>query len=86
MFNRELLVQGFQGGRYAAQEVTKTIAEHLTKEEVHVYGRISFWITIYINKGDILETLLSNNVCTEGQLNSFLSVSRDASPAFLKFL
>ncbi|KAJ2930205.1 hypothetical protein H1R20_g6869, partial [Candolleomyces eurysporus] len=33
VFNRDLLSQGFQGGRLAAQEITKAIAEHLTKEE-----------------------------------------------------
>ncbi|KAH6915291.1 hypothetical protein BKA70DRAFT_1420229 [Coprinopsis sp. MPI-PUGE-AT-0042] len=82
LFDRELLVQGFQGGRVAAQEVTKTIAEHLTKEEVHVYGRISFWITIYFSKADILEALLSNNVCSEAQFNSFLSGFSQASSRF----
>lgn len=82
MFSRDLLVQGFQGGRLAAQEVTKTIAEHLTKEEVHVYGRISFWITIYIHKVAILEALLSNNVCTDGQFSSFLSGFSQASSRF----
>ncbi|RXW24640.1 hypothetical protein EST38_g1213 [Candolleomyces aberdarensis] len=33
VFSRDLLSQGFQGGRLAAQEITKAIAEHLTKEE-----------------------------------------------------
>lgn len=59
----------------AAQEITKAIAEHLTKEEVHVYGRLSFWITIYYNKAELLETVLSNGVCNHEQFEGFFAVS-----------
>lgn len=58
----------------AAQEITKAIAEHLTKEEVHVYGRLSFWITLYYNKASLLEALVSNNVCSHDQFESFYAV------------
>ncbi|TFK29342.1 hypothetical protein FA15DRAFT_664274 [Coprinopsis marcescibilis] len=81
-FNRELLLQGYQGGRLAAQEITKTIAEHLTKEEVYVYGRLSFWITIYLSKSEVLDTLLSNNVCTETQFHAFNLGFSQASARF----
>lgn len=81
-FNHDLLSQGYQGGRVAAQEITKTIAEHLTKEEVHVYGRLSFWITIYLSKSEVLEALLSRNMCTEGQFNSFIAGFSQASARF----
>ena len=74
VFNRDLLSQGFQGGRLAAQEITKAIAEHLTKEEVQVYGRLSFWITLYFNKADLLEAVLSNGVCTHEHFEAFYAV------------
>ncbi|KAJ3517558.1 hypothetical protein NLJ89_g427 [Agrocybe chaxingu] len=46
VFNRDLLTQGYAGGRAAAQQLTQAIAAQLSNEEVHVYGRLSFWITI----------------------------------------
>ncbi|EAU84925.2 hypothetical protein CC1G_00444 [Coprinopsis cinerea okayama7 len=81
-FSRELLMQGYQGGRLAAQEITKVIAEHLTKEEVYVYGRLSFWITIYLSKSEVLENLLYHNACTEPHFTSFLAGFSQASARF----
>lgn len=82
VFSRDFLLQGFQGGRMAAQEITKAIAEHLTKEEVHVYGRLSFWITLYYNKASLLEALVSNNVCSHDQFESFYAGFSQASARF----
>lgn len=82
VFNRDLLSQGFQGGRLAAQEITKAIAEHLTKEEVQVYGRLSFWITLYFNKADLLEAVLSNGVCTHEHFEAFYAGFSQSSARF----
>ncbi|KAF8974357.1 hypothetical protein BDZ97DRAFT_1773181 [Flammula alnicola] len=57
VFNRGLLTQGHSGGRAAAQQLTQAIAEQLSNEEAHVYGRLSFWITIYFNKTELTEDL-----------------------------
>jgi len=75
IFNREFLIQGYQGGRTAAQQLTQAIAEQLSAEEVHVYGRLSFWITIYLNKVELADNLVANNICTQDQLQTFLCVS-----------
>ncbi|KAF9557234.1 hypothetical protein CPC08DRAFT_640508 [Agrocybe pediades] len=87
VFNRELLTQGYQGGRSAAQQLTQAIAEQLSVEEVHVYGRLSFWITIYLNKVELAEKLSANSICTHDQLQAFLCASFfgfiQASPRFL---
>jgi hypothetical protein len=45
-----LLTQGQQGGRAAAQQLTKGITEYLSNEDVHIFGRLSFWVTVYFNK------------------------------------
>lgn len=82
MFNREFLTEGYHGGRAAAQQLTKAIAEHLSNEDVHLYGRLSFWITVYLNKRNLSETLVLNNVCSEEQFDSFLTGFGHASPRF----
>jgi 3-deoxy-D-manno-octulosonate 8-phosphate phosphatase KdsC-like HAD superfamily phosphatase len=74
IFDREFLVQGYQGGRAAAQQLTQSIAEQLSTEEVQVYGRLSFWITIYLNKAQVAEDLVGNNLCSQEQFQGFLTV------------
>jgi len=82
VFNRELLIQGYQGGRTAAQQLTQAIAEHLSKEETQVYGRLSFWITIYLTKSELAEDLSANNMCSQEQFQAFLAGFSEASPRF----
>jgi hypothetical protein len=74
IFTRELLVQGQQGGRAAAQHLTKAVAEYLVNEDVHIFGRLSFWITIFYNRLELTDILKSNNVCTTEQFDAFSSV------------
>lgn len=74
IFDREFLVQGYHGGRAAAQQLTQSIAEQLSTEEVQVYGRLSFWITIYLNKAEVSEDLAANNICSQEQFHGFLTV------------
>jgi hypothetical protein len=69
-----LLAQGHQGGRTAAQHLTKAVAEYLANEDVHIFGRLSFWIVIFYNRLELTELLTSNNVCTMEQFGAFLSV------------
>jgi hypothetical protein len=83
IFDREFLVQGYHGGRAAAQQLTQSIAEQLSTEEVQVYGRLSFWITIYLNKAEVAEDLIANNICTQEQFQGFLTGFTQASPRFL---
>ncbi|KAG6903386.1 hypothetical protein C0995_013139 [Termitomyces sp. Mi166 len=73
VFIRDLFVQGQQGGRAAAQQLTKSIAEYLSNEDVHVFGRLSFWITVYYNKVEWDDLLRTNNICTSEQFEGFLS-------------
>jgi hypothetical protein len=74
IFNKDLLAQGHQGGRAAAQQLTQVIAEQLSSEDAHVYGRLSFWITIYFNKTDLADDLAANNICSQEQFQAFLTV------------
>jgi hypothetical protein len=79
VFNREYMVQGYQGGRAAAQQLTQRIAAQLSCEEVHVFGRLSFWITIYFNKAELAEDLSANNICPLEQFHAFITVSHPRS-------
>lgn len=83
IFSQTLLSQGLQGGRQAAQELTKGIAEYLSQEEIQVFGRLSFWVTVYVNKRELLNTLVSEGLCTADQFESFTSGLSQASPRFL---
>lgn len=74
IFAESLLVQGYQGGAAAAQQLTKSIAEHLSNEDVHIFGRLSFWVSLYFNKEEVLELLTGNNICTQDQFEAFLAV------------
>ncbi|KAG6878107.1 hypothetical protein C0993_012111 [Termitomyces sp. T159_Od127] len=88
VFIRDLFVQGQQGGRAAAQQLTKSIAEYLSNEDVHVFGRLSFWITVYYNKMEWDDLLRTNKVCTSEQFEGFISCLllkgfSQSSPRFL---
>ena len=82
MFPKSLLIRGQTGGRQAAQSLTKAIAEYLANEDLQVLGRLSFWITIYYNRRNLLELLLDNDVCAPEQLEAFLSGFSETSPRF----
>jgi hypothetical protein len=82
VFSQSLMVQGQQGGRQAAQALTKAIAEYLTSEEIQVFGRLSFWITVYYNKRNLVDLLAENNICTAEQFEAFISGFSQTSPRF----
>jgi hypothetical protein len=68
------LPQGHQGGLVAAQRLTQEIANYLSTDDLHLFGRLSFWTTVYFNRGQLLDTLLCNNVCSVQQFDAFLAV------------
>lgn len=83
IFTQSLLAQGREGGRQAAQQLTKGIAEYLSNEDVHIFGRLSFWITVYFNKTGLAQTLIAHDICTQEQFEAFLVGFSQASPRFL---
>ncbi|TCD66944.1 hypothetical protein EIP91_000722 [Steccherinum ochraceum] len=83
LFHSSFLTQGQQGGRKAAQSLTGLIAEYLSQEDIQVFGRLSFWITLFINRQGLLAELLGGNSCTTEQFNAFLLGFSLASPRFL---
>ena len=72
-----------QGGRQAAQELTKNIAEFLSQEEVQIFGRLSFWVTIYFNKRGLVNMLREEGICAPDQFETFMTGLSQASPRFL---
>jgi hypothetical protein len=83
IFTQSLLAQGQQGGRQAAQQLTKGIAEYLSNEDVRLFGRLSFWVSIYFNKTDLMGSLIGHEICTQEQFEAFLVGFSQASPRFL---
>lgn len=83
VFTEALLRQGHEGGRLAAQQLTKAVADHLTSEDIHVLGRLSFWITIYYNRIGLASVLERHQICTPEQLEAFTMGFSQASPRFL---
>ena len=67
-------MQGQQGGRLAAQTLTKLIAGYLSNEDVQIFGRLSFWITFYVTKVELADRLSSHNLCGPEQFEDFLAV------------
>ncbi len=86
VFSREFLTQGFQGGRAVAHQLTQRIAAQLSSEEVHVYGRLSFWITIYFNKAELVEDLSASNICSPEQFHAFYAVGTSHCTGTLQLL
>ncbi|KAJ7699934.1 hypothetical protein B0H17DRAFT_270091 [Mycena rosella] len=82
LFNGSLLAQGHHGGASAAQGLTKTIADHLSSEELTAFKRLSFWITVYFNRGRLLDTLVGNNICSVQQFDAFLAGFSKCSTRF----
>ncbi|KAG6832932.1 hypothetical protein H0H92_004816 [Tricholoma furcatifolium] len=83
IFIRDLLIQGEHGGKAAAQLLTKSIAEYLSNQDVQIFGRLSFWITVYFNRLELEQLLTVHKICTSEQLEGFLSGFSQSSPRFL---
>lgn len=58
----------------AAQIITQSIAEYLANEDIHVFGRLSFWINVYFNKAALKESFLEANYCMPDQFDNFIAV------------
>lgn len=83
IFNDLLLRQGHEGGRQAAQQLTRAVADYLTSEDVHVLGRLSFWVTIYFNKAILANVLERHKLCSPEQLDAFIMGFSQSSPRFV---
>ncbi|KAF7352911.1 hypothetical protein MVEN_01258400 [Mycena venus] len=74
--------QGHDGGVLAAQDLTQQIATYLTADELHIFGRISFWITVFYNRCELLDRLIGNNICSVQQFDAFVAGFSQCSPRF----
>ncbi|KAH0840069.1 hypothetical protein J3R83DRAFT_1036 [Lanmaoa asiatica] len=83
VFTEALLRQGHEGGRQAAHQLTKAVADYLTSQDIHVLGQLSFWITIYYNRIGLTSVLERHQLCTPEQLEAFTMGFSQASPRFL---
>ncbi|KAJ7368174.1 hypothetical protein DFH08DRAFT_830608 [Mycena albidolilacea] len=74
--------QGQEGGKFAAKTLTQEIATYLSADELHKLGRISFWITVYFNRSELLDRLIGNNICSVQQFDAFVAGFSQCSPRF----
>ncbi|KAJ6516036.1 hypothetical protein C8R45DRAFT_958530 [Mycena sanguinolenta] len=75
--------QGQEGGKVAAKALTHEIATYLSGEHLHQkFGRISFWITVYFNRSELLDRLIANDVCSVQQFDAFVAGFSQCSPRF----
>ncbi|CDO76545.1 hypothetical protein BN946_scf184982.g4 [Trametes cinnabarina] len=75
--------QGYQGGRQAAQDFTKAIAQELLQQGLTGFERLSFWVTVFLNKKAVGSVLREGGICNSEQLESFFLGFGQASPRFL---
>lgn len=65
--------------------LTKGLTDYLSSidpTEASVPGRGQLWLTIYCNKNGLLDTLLSNHICTSEEFEAFVLGFNQASPLF----
>ncbi|KAJ3878409.1 hypothetical protein F5051DRAFT_327986, partial [Lentinula edodes] len=46
----------------------------LASETVQIFGRVSFWVSIYFDKIELVSRLVGQDVCSREQLEGFLAV------------
>ncbi|KAI4520972.1 hypothetical protein K525DRAFT_257114 [Schizophyllum commune Loenen D] len=82
IFAPSFLSRGQEGGRIVAQELTKRIAENLSSQDIHYFPRLSFWTFLYVNKRNLLQTVLDRGICSPEQLDGFFLGFSQSSPRF----
>jgi len=85
IFSPELITLGQAGGRQAAALLTKGLTDHLASiesPEAASAARGQIWLNIYCNKTGLVETLITHELCTREQFESFLIGFNQASPLF----
>ncbi|KAH9850729.1 hypothetical protein C2E23DRAFT_887074 [Lenzites betulinus] len=83
LFHPSLIEQGYSGGRQAAQDFTKEIAQELLQQGLTQFDRLSFWVTVFLNKRALINTLREDGVANPEQFESFLLGFGQASPRFM---
>jgi hypothetical protein len=84
VFKDSLLAQGHNGGGLAARHLAQVIADFLYLEDPRLRGlaELSFWFTIYYSRSRLVQALLQHRICTQAQLDSFLSGFSQSSARF----
>jgi len=50
---------------------------------MNVFGRLSFWVSVFVTKKRLLEALRAHEICTDEQFEAFMMGFSQASPRFL---
>ena len=83
LFRGSLVELGAHGGHKAAQEFTKAVAQELVQQGLSSFDRLSFWVTIYLNKRAVAARLMEEGIASPEQLEAFLVGFGQASPRFV---
>ncbi|KAI0029625.1 hypothetical protein K488DRAFT_56000, partial [Vararia minispora EC-137] len=82
IFAQELWLQGRSGGRQAASLLTKGIIEHATSLSEGLSSRCQVWLAIYCNRKGLMDTLITNCICSSEHFEDFIHGFNEASPLF----
>ncbi|TFK55824.1 hypothetical protein OE88DRAFT_1652315 [Heliocybe sulcata] len=82
IFVESLINQGLHGGRQAAQQLTKGVAEYIQEQDLPVGNAVVFSVVVFFNKKSLLDTLVGHGICTQETFDSFLLGFSQASPRF----
>ncbi|EJF56603.1 hypothetical protein DICSQDRAFT_183737 [Dichomitus squalens LYAD-421 SS1] len=83
LFHSSLIEQGANGGRQAAQDFTKAVAQELVQQGLTGFERLSFWVTVYLNKKAVAARLMEEGIARPDQFEAFLVGFGQASPRFV---
>ncbi|KAH7931005.1 hypothetical protein BV22DRAFT_1077661 [Leucogyrophana mollusca] len=82
IFSPDLISSGHMGGRQAAMLLTKGFTDFMASDNAGSPGRGQVWLTVYCNKSGLMETLISNNICSIEEFEAFVVGFNQASPLF----
>ena len=71
IFSPAYFRQGEEGGQQAAEELTRGIHQHLADDKDVESQGFSLWTSLYINKRELADDMVSNAQCTAAQFERF---------------
>ncbi|KAF7320315.1 hypothetical protein MKEN_00816300 [Mycena kentingensis (nom. inval.)] len=81
IFHQNLVVQGHTGGRQAAQILSQSLMNNARNVDPQL-NRAKLWLTVFCNRAGLVDTLVTQELCTREQFDAFFSGFNSAAPLF----
>ncbi|KAJ7110185.1 hypothetical protein C8R44DRAFT_801590 [Mycena epipterygia] len=82
IFQKDLITQGHIGGRQAAMLLTKGLTDYTRAIDTQMSSRAQVWLMLYCNKNGLVDTLVTQDICTKEQFDEFCLGFNQAAPLF----